>query len=167
MHSLLTLQGTFAYCKWVFSSSWNLKVCGWVRDMITHLGEGRGCLMPLIAYTVIHAYAQSWVNARHNEELLGRSLMIGWRKNSWNPERVPSVVTLCVRPSVRARPTGHIFWPKNLICWLNDPWDMRKKRIFLFFEIFIFTLSMDIFRFFLYITLVKCWFQATGHSFST
>ena len=28
--------------------------------------------------------------------LLGRSLMIGWRKKSWNPERVPSVVTLCV-----------------------------------------------------------------------
>ena len=25
--------------------------------------------------------------------LLGRSLMIGWRKNSWNPERVPTVVT--------------------------------------------------------------------------
>ena len=22
--------------------------------------------------------------------------MIGWRRNSWNPERVPSVVTLCV-----------------------------------------------------------------------
>ena len=33
--------------------------------------------------------------------ILGRSLMIGWRKNSWNPERVPSVFTfVCVRPSV-------------------------------------------------------------------
>ena len=32
--------------------------------------------------------------------LLGRSLMIGWRKKSWNPERVPSVVTLCVCLSV-------------------------------------------------------------------
>ena len=29
---------------------------------------------------------------------LGRPLMIGWRKKSWNPERVPSVVTLSVRP---------------------------------------------------------------------
>ena len=33
--------------------------------------------------------------------LLGRALIIGWRKNSWNPERVPSVVTfLCVCVSV-------------------------------------------------------------------
>ena len=31
---------------------------------------------------------------------LGRSLMIGWRKKSWNPERVPSVVTLSVCVSV-------------------------------------------------------------------
>ena len=31
---------------------------------------------------------------------LGRSLMIGWRKKSWNPERVPTVVTLSVCPSV-------------------------------------------------------------------
>ena len=39
------------------------------------------------------------------KHLLGRSLMIGWRKKSWNPERVPSVVTLsvclCVCVSVR------------------------------------------------------------------
>ena len=32
--------------------------------------------------------------------VLGRSLMIGWRKKSWNHERVPSVVTLCVCPCV-------------------------------------------------------------------
>ena len=43
---------------------------------------------------------------------------------------------------------------------------MRKKRIFLFFEIFIFTLFIGIFQFFPYITLVNFWFQATGHSFS-
>ena len=99
--------------------------------------------------------------------VLGRSLMIGWRKNSWNPERVPSVVTfvsVCV--SVRSRATGHTFWPRNLIFGLSDPWDMRKKRIFLFFEIFIFTLFIGIFRFFPYITLVNFWFQASGHSFS-
>ena len=65
---------------------------------------------------------------------------------------MPTVVTLCVRPSVCARPTGHIFWPRNPIFGLNDPWDMRKKHIFLFFEIFIFTLFMDIFP---YITLVS------------
>ena len=33
--------------------------------------------------------------------------------------------------------TTHIFWPRNLIFGLSDPWDMRKKRIVLFFEIFI------------------------------
>ena len=33
-------------------------------------------------------------------QFLGRSLMIGWRKKSWNPERVPSVFTLSVCPSV-------------------------------------------------------------------
>ena len=68
--------------------------------------------------------------------------------------------------SVCARATGHTFWPRNLIFGLSDPWDMRKKRIFLFFEIFIFTLFIGIFRFFPYITLVNFWFQASGHSFS-
>ena len=63
-------------------------------------------------------------------------------------------------------PPPHTFWPRNLIFGLNDPWDMRKKRIFLFFEIFIFTLFIGIFRFFPYITLVNFWFQATGHRFS-
>ena len=44
--------------------------------------------------------------------LLGRSLMIGWRKNSWNPERVPTVVTFVC---VCNRATEHTFWPRNLI----------------------------------------------------
>ena len=110
---------------------------------------------------------------------MDRSLMIGWRKNSWNPERVSSVFTfvsvclsvcLCVCVSVClcvcTRATEHTFWPMNLIFGSSDPWDMRKKRIFLFFEIFIFTLFIGIFRFFPYITLVIFCFQATGHSFS-
>ena len=85
--------------------------------------------------------------------ILGRSLMTGWRKNSWNPERVPSVVTFVSVPlsvciSVCTRATGHSFLPRNLIFGLSDPWDTRKKRIFLFFEIFIFTLFIGIFRFF-------------------
>ena len=42
----------------------------------------------------------------------------------------------------------------------------EKNTFFLFFEIFIFTLFIGIFRFFPYITLVNFWFQATGHSFS-
>ena len=73
---------------------------------------------------------------------------------------------LSVCLSVCAQATGHTFWPRNLIFGLSDPWDMRKKRIFLFFEIFIFTLFIGIFRFFPYITLVNFWFQASGHSFS-
>ena len=74
--------------------------------------------------------------------LLARSLMIGWLKKSWNPQRVSSVVTLsvclCVRPSVRERATGHTFTPRNLIFGLNDPWDMRKKKIFFCFSKFSF-----------------------------
>ena len=62
--------------------------------------------------------------------------------------------------------TEHTFWHRNVIFGSSDPWDMRKKRIFLFFEIFIFTLFIGIFRFFPYITLVFFCFQATGHSFS-
>ena len=62
--------------------------------------------------------------------LLGRSLMIGWRKNSWNHERVPTVVTFVSVCVVCPRVTGHTFWPRNLIFGLSDPWDMRKKRIF-------------------------------------
>ena len=79
--------------------------------------------------------------------------------NSWNPKRVPSIVTfVSVCLSVRSRAT---VWPRNLIFGLSDTWD-----IFLFFEIFIFTLFIGIFRFFPYITLVNFWFQAPGHSFS-
>ena len=50
------------------------------------------------------------------------------------------LVCLCVCP----RATEHIFWPRNLIFGLSDPWDMRKKRIFLFLEIIMFTLFMGI-----------------------
>ena len=93
--------------------------------------------------------------------ILGRSLMIGWRKTFWNLERVPAVVTV----SVCAWTTGHIFWPRNLIFRLNDPWDIRKKCNVLFFEIFISTLLWTFFIF-PYITLVNFCFQATCHSFS-
>ena len=107
--------------------------------------------------------------------ILDQSLMIGWRKNSWNSERVSSVFTfvsvclpvcLCVCLSVCTRATEHTFWHRTVIFGSSDPWDMRKKRIFLFFEIFIFTLFIGIFRFFPYITLVNFGFQATGHRFS-
>ena len=43
----------------------------------------------------------------------------------------------------------------------------EKKKHFLFFGIFIFTLFIGIFRFFPYIILVNFSFQATGHSLSS
>ena len=49
-------------------------------------------------------------------------------------------------PSVRKWAIEQIFWPSNLISC--DPLDMRKKRIFSFFETFIFTLFICIFRYF-------------------
>ena len=113
---------------------------------------------------ISYPFLTAWSLSLH---VLGRSLMIGWRENSWNPERVPSVFTfVSVCPFLRTRATDHSFWPRNLIFGSSDPWDMRKKRIFLFFEIFIFTLFIGIFRFFPYITLVHFLFQATGHSFT-
>ena len=49
-----------------------------------------------------------------------------------------SVVKTCVCLSVCSQATGHSFWATNLIFWHNTPWDMRKKRNILFFEILIF-----------------------------
>ena len=51
--------------------------------------------------------------------------------------------------SVCSQATGHNFWPKNLIFWLRAPWDMRRKRNFLFFEILKIDIFRCIFRFFL------------------
>ena len=65
-------------------------------------------------------------------ELLGRSLMIGWRKNSWNPERAPSVVTfVCVRLSVRPLAgcrTHCLAQEPNF--WVKWSLGHEKKRIF-------------------------------------
>ena len=82
-------------------------------------------------------------------ELLDRSLMIGWRKNSSNPERMSSVFTLVsVCLSVCNQTTEHIFWPRNLIFGLSDPCDMSKKQIFLFFRNFHLYTFIGIFHFF-------------------
>ena len=85
--------------------------------------------------------------------LLGRSLMIGWRKNSWKPERVPSVVTfVCV---------CHTFKPRNLIFGLSDPWDVRKKHFFFFKILFFyqkFSFLSKIFFFIKSIFLTKIFF---------
>ena len=99
------------------------------------------------------------------DERLKGKILKPW-KGALSSQSVCPSVCLSVRLSVCERATGQTFWPRNLIFGLSDPWDMRKKRIFLFFEIFIFTLFIGIFRFFPYITIVNFWFQASGHSFS-
>ena len=110
--------------------------------------------------------------------LLDRSLMIGWIENSWNPERVSYVLNfvcvcvcvsvclcVCLCVCVYAGYRAHLLtYEPNF--WVKWSLGHEKKRIFLFFKIFIFTLVIGIFRFFPYITLVNFCFQATGHSFS-
>ena len=90
--------------------------------------------------------------------LLGRSLMISLRKNSWKLERVPTEVTfvgvcLSVCLSVDSL-QGTLFGlgtARILIFVLNDPWDMKKKCIscLFVFLILIFSLFIDTFRCFL------------------
>ena len=104
-------------------------------------------------------------------QYLGRSLKIGDLENRLKGQNLETLkgcplVTLSVCLSVCELATGHTFWPRNLIFGLSDLWDMRKKLIFLFFEIFIFTLFIGMFRFFPYITVVNFGFQATSHNFS-
>ena len=77
---------------------------------------------------------------------LDRSLMVCWRKKILRPDRVSSVFTFL---SVCLRATGHIFWARNLIFWFRSPWDIKKKRNFLFFQILKIDVFWGIFRFFL------------------
>ena len=74
-----------------------------------------------------------WHWAKSGNWMLDRSLMIDWRKNSWNPERVTSVFTFV---SVCVSATEHTFWHRNLIFGSSDPWDMRKKTHFFVFRNF-------------------------------
>ena len=52
----------------------------------------------LVKVTLPHIFARHGRDITHlkHKTVLDRFLMIGWRKKSWNPERVPSVDTLCV-----------------------------------------------------------------------
>ena len=88
--------------------------------------------------------------------VLDRSLMIGWRKHYWNPERVSPVFTF-VRVCMCVCITGLQNTPFDIGTYffgLNNPWDMRKKSCFFvvvfFFEIYIFTLFIGISRLFSY-----------------
>ena len=83
-------------------------------------------------------YSHPW--SRHvlfywTAQIIGRSL------KGWASIGTHSVIKTCVSMCVCVRPaTGHSFWARNLIFWHNTPWDMRKKRNFLFFEILILAL---------------------------
>ena len=75
--------------------------------------------------------------------LLDRSLMIGWRKKSWNPERCPLHSLSCLSVCMLQQSTYFDLW--IYLFGLSDPRDMRTKHIFQFFEISIFALFIDIF----------------------
>ena len=64
----------------------------------------------------------------------------GWPQ--WHVRLAQGTITWNTVGSQRRRKSNrpeHILWPRNLIFWLRDPWDMRKKAFFyIFFEIFIF-----------------------------
>ena len=70
------------HCHRSKSNSWSEKE---LKSLYSHL------IAELTVWRLVNSYIL----------ILGRSLMIGWRKKSWNPERVPTVVTLCVCPCVR------------------------------------------------------------------
>ena len=63
-------------------------------------------------------------------QYLGRSLMIGWRNKSWNPERVPSVVTLSVCMCAAYR-SNLLAWEPNF--WVEWSSGNEKKKTFLRF----------------------------------
>ena len=102
--------------------------------------------------------------------VLGRSLMIGWRTNSWNPEGVSTVVAfvcvcLSVCLSVYTRATEHSFWPRNLIFGLSDPWTFffvfRNFHFYAFYRHFSIFSLYNTSKFF---RLSVCP-RATGHTF--
>ena len=74
---------------------------------------------------------------------------------------------VCVCVCVCPQATDHSFWPRNLICWHNTPWDMRKKRNLLFFEILIFGPLRALFQPFssmFFLILCKSSVRVTSHT---
>ena len=101
-------------------------------------------------YTYWTAHIRSQAEAWKAEALIGFSVF---------------KTSVCV--SVCSQATGHSFWPRNLIFWHNTPWDMRKKRNFLFFEILIFGPLRALFRPFssiFFFILCKSSVRATSHT---
>ena len=111
-----------------------------------------GLVTPKKYHVFFHMSARNVVSLCFNNIFIGPILDYKLKDKILKPERVPTVVTLCVRMSVRL--SACLSVNMLLIFGWSDPWDMKKKRMFLFFEIIIFTLFMGIFLFCPYITLV-------------
>ena len=80
---------------------------------------------------------------------LDRSLMKGWRKKSWHPERVSSLFTFvsaCV--SVCTWAIEHTFWHRNLIFVCLCALGHEKETHYFFSKCYFFTLFIGIFQFF-------------------
>ena len=116
-----------------------------------------------------HNCVQMWISSCMSYSpstvatLLGQSLMIGVRKKILKPR------TLCVCLSVYERATGHTFWPRNLIFWVEWSLGHEEKTCFLFFffEIFSFTLFIGIFGFFSLYNTSKSLFSIYQSQFFT
>ena len=59
--------------------------------------------------------------------------MIGWRKKSWKLWKGVLSFHFRVCLSVCVQTTRHIFWSRNLIFGLSDPWDMRNYHFYTFY----------------------------------
>ena len=97
--------------------------------------------------------------------ILDRSLMTDWRKHSGKPERVSSQFTfvcVCVHARGLLRSWSHFLATKTNF-WVE--WSLENEK-----ETF-FSSKIQFLRFwltfFLYVTIVKFCFPATGHSFSS
>ena len=89
------------------------------------------------AFDIYHRNGSTALLNKRNAEILDRSLLIGWRDHSWNPERVSSVftfVSVCV--PVCTRPTEHTVWHnmKLLYGWVIIIFGTWKRSTFYCFS---------------------------------
>ena len=97
--------------------------------------------------------------------MIDPSLMINWRKNSWNAENVSSVFPdMCLCLLVCMRAINHTFWPRSMIFGLGHG---KETFLNIFFHIFfMFTAFVGIFKTFSIYNISNFSFKGTGHSFS-
>ena len=98
-------------------------------------------------------------------KLLDRSLMIGWRKSSWNSERVSSVFTFLSVSIYGLQSTSFDLGTNFWIEWSLEH-EKENQFFFSFRNFHFYAFIWHFLYFFAYITLVNFSFHATGHSFS-